>query len=121
MEGWVVVFDHCKQSSYCDFGIQLLFDLTLKGLLRSFSGLNFSARNLPAIFEFAVTTLCGKDTISILNNCSYYINYVPHSYHSMWLYAPSKTSSFFISIDANIIFAAYILYKYSKKNGICIG
>lgn len=77
------MFDHRKQISYRDLCIQFLFDFALKCLLGSFTGLNFSARNFPPVFELSVTTLSGEDTISILNDCCYYMNYLYHLHASM--------------------------------------
>ena len=42
--------------------IKLLHDFTLQGILWSFSRFNLSARKLPAILQWSITTLRGKHT-----------------------------------------------------------
>ena len=73
VECWIVILDHGQQIANRDLCIKFFFNFPFQGLLRSFTRLNLSTRELPAIFEFTVTTLSSEDSISILYDCGYNI------------------------------------------------
>src|SRR5574344_880002 len=61
MECWIIIFNRIYEITNRNLCIKLFFDLTLKRLLRCFTWFDLSTRELPAIFEFAITSLSSKD------------------------------------------------------------
>lgn len=73
MKGYIVVVDCAEQFVDRNIYGQLFAYLSAQSLLWCFASLNFSARKLPPIFIFAITTLCGQIFAIVNNDGSYNI------------------------------------------------
>ena len=65
----IVILYRLKIISDFNLRIQFFFDLTDKCLLRCFSWFNLAARELPAVFKIAITTLGGKNAVVVYDDC----------------------------------------------------
>lgn len=68
MERVVVVLDGAKVIKPGNADMELLVDLADASVCAGFAGLELSSGEFPAIFELAVSTLCGKDLPVPLND-----------------------------------------------------
>lgn len=68
VEVGVVVADCDEEAFHGDFSCQLLAYLSLQGCFGRFARLHLSARKLPPVFPFAITSLCGKYAVALADN-----------------------------------------------------
>ena len=79
MERWVIMLDSADESIDGDNDTKLFPYLPDDSFLPCLILFTFAAREFPEALPFTISTFCGKESITIVDNCSAH----PHGLHSV--------------------------------------
>ena len=84
MKRWVIILDSCEIIANCNLSIKLFLYFPDKCLPGCFTGFYLPAWKLPSVFIITISSLCGKNLISITDDSSYHV----YSLHVITIYNP---------------------------------